>query len=65
MQEPNDEMIERLRASKQAAMAQAYSNGQNYGREWAEKKGSSGFFVAAGGMKGAWRVGCVGVRLRL
>lgn len=38
MQEPNDEMIERLRGSKQAALAEAYSNGQDYGREWAEKK---------------------------
>lgn len=30
-------MIERLRASKQSSQAEAYADGQNYGRKWAEE----------------------------
>ncbi len=36
MQDLNQAMIERLRTSKQAAQAQAYADGHNCGRNWAE-----------------------------
>lgn len=38
MKNLNEGMIERLRTSKQTALAQAYADGQSCGRNWAETK---------------------------
>lgn len=42
MNDSDEKLIERLRTSKQAALAEAYSNRQDCGRKWGEENAEWG-----------------------